>query len=295
MATPAVVPAPPALPPRFGLIAAATLPDDGGARWEFGATWEAEACGLEGAGPGPYDCLPLDPRNDAPTTGGRVTSWPLLLWGLDACSTLGFVARDWQGRARRHLAATESAQLAREMWAGAVTQAQNPGEESPYLADAGAVILEGGAATEVNEAIAAIDDAAAAASAGRRIMLHMTTKTLGVAMGSGSTYIGRDGALLTTAIGSIVVPDAGYPGTGPDADAGEGNHWIFASAVVQVRLGAVETLPDTLDDARGLAAAVHRPTNDAVVWAQRTGLYQLDPCARFAVQTDVPATVIPAS
>lgn len=293
MPMPAVVPSPPAMPPRYGLIAAAAIPDDD-ARWEFGATWEPEACG--GAGSGPWDCAPLDPRNDDRTTPGTVVSWPILLWGTDTCSTLGGRGRDWQGRARRLLEATQSAQLARELWAGEITQATQAGtDESPYLADADVVVLNAGTGLGVNDALALLEQAAGECSSGRRQMLHMAPQVLATALGDGSSYIARDGALLTTALGSIVVADAGYPGTNPDADAGDGNHWIFSSSLVQVRLGAVEVKPSSLDDARELAAVTDRPVNTLVAWAERTALYQLDPCCRFAVQTDVPIPDVPAS
>jgi hypothetical protein len=293
MPAPDVIPAPPAQPPRYGLIAAAAIAE-GAERWEMGATWEPEGCGIGDSGP--YDCAPLAARDDDRNGGGAVIARPLLLWAIDSCSALGFHGRDWIGRARRALAASESFQLAQEMWTGAI--ATGAGSETPYLADDETLVLEDGDPVELGEALPLLEHAAARCSHGRRMMLHVPVQVLALMRDQGSNYVERDGALLTTDIGSIVVADAGYPGTGPDATQGSGgadvgNHWLYSSAVVSVRLGAVETFPRTLDDARELGAMVDRSVNNAVAWAQRTALYQLEPCCRFAVQTDVPVPTIP--
>lgn len=289
MAKPDVIPAPPAQPPRYGLIASAPIPE-GNERWEMGGTWEPEACANFGPDSGPYGCSPLAARSDQKPGIGTETAWPILLWGLDACSALDR-NRDWQGRARRMLESTQSAMLAHEVWTGEITSAANPGDESPFLADGAAFVLEGGAAVTLNDAIAEVEGAASADGLGRRLMLHMHPQVLAAALGEGSTHIVRDGNLLVTMLGNLVVPDAGYPGTPPDGEAGGGNHWIYTSGIITVRLGAVETLPRSFDDARELAATVDRSTNDQVVWAQRPALYQLDTCQRFAIQTDVPLSI----
>lgn len=293
MPAPDVIAAPPAQPPRYGLIAAAAIAEDQ-ARWEMGATWEPEGCGIGDAGP--YDCSPLAARDDAANGGGAVIARPILLWAIDSCSTMGSTSRDWIGRARRALEASQSFQLAQEMWTGAI--ATGAGSETPFLADAETVVLEAGDPVPLGDALPLLEFASGRCAHGRRMMFHMATQIEGLLRDGGSQQIQRDGALLTTDLGNIVVADAGYPGTGPDSAGGSGgadvgNHWLYSSAVVQVRLGAVETFPRSLDDARELAAMTNRPTNDATAWAQRPGLYQLEPCCRFAVQTDVPIPTIP--
>ena len=132
---------------------------------------------------------------------------------------------------------------------------------------------------------------------GRRIMVHVPVDVLERATTNGGYLLRDAGGVITTLMGDIVVADAGYPGTGPvGADAtvdtqpaGSDRQWIYTSQLVQVRLGEVELLPGTLTAAQDLAAALDRGTNDLTVWAQRLALYQLDPCARIALSTDVDA------
>lgn len=292
---PEPVTAPPAQPPRYGLLVAAALPDVG--QFRPALSWEPETC--NGGESGPADCNPLT-RDVTPTTPGTVVANPITLWAIDACSTLGIYGRDWQGRARRQLEATQSAQLAEEVWAGAITQATQPsGEETPYLADEETLVLEDGDQLPPDEALALLEYAASRCSGGRRVMLHMTTHVLDWMLGKGSTAIRADGNQLVTALGNLVVPDAGYPGTGPDATGGSGgsdvgNHWLYASSIIQVRLDAIEVRPPTMTDAQDLAVMVDRPHNNALVIAQRLASYQLDPCCRFAVQTDLPIPTIPS-
>lgn len=294
MPAPDVIPAPPAQPPRYGLIAAAALADDS-SRWEFGGTWEPEGCGIGRSGP--YDCAPLAERDTTQNGGDVQVAKPLLLWAIDSCSAMGFRGRDWIGRARRALEASQSHQLADNLWNGTVASS-GPDDPTSYLIDDDVTMLESGDVVPLDEALPLLEFAASKCSHGRRLMLHGAIQPIELMLNRGSSMISRDGSLLTTALGNIVVADSGYPGWGPLEASGSGgadvgNHWLYSSAVVQVRLGPVETMPKSLDEARELGAMVDRTVNNAVAWAQRTALYQLEPCCRFAVQTDVPIPSIP--
>lgn len=284
--------APPAAQPRYSLLVAANANGTTtGERWENGVVWTPEACAAGDLAPA---WCGVNPERQPPAQPGRAIADPFYVWSADQCSAQGFAARDWEGRARRALEATQSFQVARELWTGQHTLAElaasRTDQASPFLADTSMVVDSNLPAAR---AIAVLEQLAMACSQGRRLMIHVPIVVLAEAQEDG--YVLRDtGGVLTTAMGSIVVADAGYPGTGPTGPEGDrtpdnSTMWIYATSIVQVRLGEVEPLPKTLADAYGASQALNRPTNHIVVWAQRLALYQLDPCCRIALSTDLPA------
>ena len=105
--------------------------------------------------------------------------------------------------------------------------------------------------------------------------------------------VARDGQVLTTKRGTLVVPGAGYTGAGPvgtpalPADGSE--VWLYATGMVEVRLGPIDLFPTD-------ASALDRDTNTLTAWAVRPAAAAFDPCAHFAVrmvyatdENDVPA------
>lgn len=291
--------APPAEPPRYSLLSAvqANGQTSGSDRWEAGVTWNPEACG--GGALLAAECAPSpdDPRAVAAQPGIGWAS-PFYVYADDSCSSFAHAGRDWQGRARRRLEAVQSFQIAQELWRGDFTQDTQPDDEdanqiplrNPFLRDTTQVI---DASDNAQRAIAVAEAAAMRTCEGRRIAVHVPIVVLEAAMADGS-YLQRDtGGVITTAMGSIVIADAGYDGSGP-IGAPEAT-WIYATTIPRVRLGAVEVLPATLDDAAQWAQALNRATNSVTIWAQRLALYQLDPCCRIAVSTDVDPVPTPTT
>lgn len=287
---------PPATQPRYSLLTAAGAngATAGDVRWGRGAAWTPEGCGTGGVRAA--TCAVLAER-DAPERSGQTFADPFYVWAADECDSQGFAARDWVGRARRALEATQSWQVARELWAGALTLEQlaegNVDEATPYLAATDLVVDE---QLPAAQAIGTAEALAMDQAKGRRLMLHVPVAVLERAM-TDSPYLMRDtGGVITTAMGNIVVADAGYPGTGPvgsDPDnprtPDDSVLWIYTTQLVQVRLGDVETLPGSLNEAMDWAQALDRGRNDVTVWAQRLAMYQLDPCAHIALSTNVDA------
>lgn len=283
--------APQARPPRYGLLAAAPTVDDADLRvlaggWEY----QPEACGLSGRDS--ITCAgstqgAIDASGQRP---GIIEGDPIWLWGADECSTFGFQARDWQGRARRQLAATESYELAAELWDGTVAAAD--GLANPYLASAGANsdTVTNGPTAEVS-ALACIEQALAELLRGQQGMVHVTPQLL-VHLRAADA-ISREGTVWTTSMGHIVVADAGYSGAGPGGAAAGSSQWAYGTPMIQVRLGPVEVIPGSLDDARGLAAAMDRSVNDVVVVAGRlAGLQWANDCAHVAAEVDLPVCLV---
>lgn len=274
------VAAPPATPPRYSLLAAAQVLDNGD-RWEGGIAWTPESCGASGVLPGTCE---IQTDREAPASPSRQVSNPFYVWAADECSTFGHAARDWQGRARRQLEATQSFQIAHELWTGDITGAEQEVDvQSPFLADENTVVGTVPATGDPVLDIPLVEAWAMKCSQGRRVMLHMSLAVFTAYVNAvGQPGVTITGSVAITALGNVLVTDAGYPGTGPQGEADTGDEWVYASPLVQIRLGPVEMLPETLDDARGLAASIRRPVNTATVWAQRLAAYQLDNCCRFA-------------
>src|SRR5687767_1618727 len=117
------IPAPLAEPPRVGLLPTLgrTVTEVSQER-EVDFTFNPEACGESAVGPGDPCETSLDTKN-IPASPGNVEAWSFYVWAGDKCAP-NELGRDWQGRARRQLAATLSYQVARELWNGDEAQGQ---------------------------------------------------------------------------------------------------------------------------------------------------------------------------
>lgn len=279
----AVVDAPQARPPAYGLIAAAPIIDAGDLRWAGG--WEFQP---EGCTPGGADSIACAGNVGAMTPADRASTIngdPILLYASDECSTFGFEAHDFEGRARRALAATESYQLALELWEGAVNTADGLSNKVLAGPAAGSDTVTSGAVDPVI-ALACVESGLASALYGGQGMIHMTPQML--TLMAADDAIMKQGNLWVTANGHIVVADAGYTGSGPvSVGPTTSSQWIYGTPVLSVRLGPVETIPGSLDEARNLAAAMDRTINDILVFAARlAGVVWPNECAHVAAEVN---------
>lgn len=282
MSTRDLIEAPPARPPVYGIIAAGEVVDDPAVRLAAGTKWAPESCGNGGGrttaelcGGGALDELPANP--------GIVESDPFLVWGGDTCSTFGFAARDWNGRARRALEAVESYQLAEELWTGSLGLAQRS------LAD-GAADTMTTSGTDVADGIACLEAGLGELGKGRRGILHLTTKVLALAVAA--QVLQRQGNIWTTPMGHLVIADAGYPGTGPNGEPADGTQWGYATSWLRIRRGPVDVVPGDVSDARRMAEALDRGVNTVVVYAERLVTWEWDECVHVAAEFDVPVCAI---
>ncbi len=98
--------APPALPPLYSLLQAATVIEDQ-ERWQGGVQWAPEQ-----VGGGDVVAIHCAGSPDGKTDWHNPevnTADPFVVYAEDHCSTFGFEARDYEGRSRRQLLATRSA------------------------------------------------------------------------------------------------------------------------------------------------------------------------------------------
>lgn len=276
----AVEPAVLAAPPKYGLEVVAGTIQSAGDRWEDGIKWQPEQC----AGGGRIALTDLcgDLATDAAATPAEAESWPFLVYAGEECSTFGSLRRDWQGRARRQLNAIRSAQIAAELWGGSLA---GPGLA---LTDATSDTLTSGPEDPVR-ALGLIEAGIGHYLAGRQGMVHVTPQLLTHLAGEGAIRL--VGNLWTTAMGNLVVADAGYPtaGTGPTgASANYAAQWMYGTAVVGLRVSPITFNPGTLDDnGPMMAAALDRSVNTLKLVAEQTVVIQLDPCCHVAAQVDL--------
>jgi hypothetical protein len=169
--------------------------------------------------------------------------------------------------------AATSKGLERVFWTGGSA----PDPDSQYLAHPDAVELSTTAVTP-GYGLALLEQAIADCGAGGRGMIHAP---VGVASlwGAGGGLSQEGPRLVAPARGNVVVAGAGYPGSGKTGAApAAGTAWAFATGMVQVRLGAIQILPETLGE------ALDRRTNELTYRAERSVSAVFDPCCGpFAV------------
>jgi hypothetical protein len=253
------------------LLASAEQPDSGSSDWMNGITWAGEACpDWQGFNP----CAELDEAPPEGTTGA-VYVMPVGYRVGYECSTLsGALDVD---RARRQAERIASFVVARELWTGALS-ALDPydlpmggatDQVNPHLAQVD-VANRLTTTTDPMAAVAELEAAAAEQTLGGPVFIHGSTAVIGQI----GQNLERTGNELRTKTGAVVIPDAGYPGTGPD---GTGAGWLYATGPVVVRLGAIssDTTPATTTD---------RTTNRRRAIAERLFAVAFDPCTLFAIQ-----------
>jgi len=194
----------PATPPTTGLVQSAMRPADTG--WEQGLVWRPERCVTwQGFSPcGTLTGSPATPNTDLVyyvPPGFRVR---------DVCTTLSG-ARD-TARVRRQADAITSYVVARELWTGALTEA-DPGTVNgspyvnPYLADGNATPVA--APADLDRAVNYLEQAAMDAAPGMQVFIHMPISVL-----PRVSDIRRVGNVLYTASDNVIVADSGYTGAG---------------------------------------------------------------------------------
>lgn len=266
-------------PPRVGLLATLTALGQGELRMADGIAWQPETCDLGGVFD-PAMCTPPQTTIEPRDTEAIEEATAFGIWADDKCSTFDF-DRPRRDLARRGLLATESYQVAHEFWTGELARAATPDWPNKYLASLDSDVLTTSPAATTH-ALACLEQGIAETGHGRRGMIHATPQLVTHWQAGGA--LRREGGLILTVLDTIVVPDAGYTGSGQYGQApSAGSQWAYATEVIQVRLGAIEYVADDAFSAE----SVDRLSNDIVVRAQRLALIQWDHCIHAAVEVDL--------
>lgn len=277
----------PVQPPLYGLLVAAAVTPMNGVRWQGGVTWQPEQCGVSGRVA--VDCFGGTDELIGSRGPGIVSSDPFDVWASDECSVFGFKARDWSGNARRQLEATQSYEIANELWTGDLQQAE--GHESGFLTDHSTLDFSYTGLDSAVDALACAEAGLAQCSKGRRGMIHVTPQAL-VHLVTNNT-VRREGTQYLTPLGTIVVADAGYDGSGPGGAPAGATQWLYATGMVSVVLEAQALLnPPDLESAQNMLQALDMTDNTITVRAQKLAMYLWDRCCHIAVEFALPACVV---
>jgi hypothetical protein len=284
----------PAAPPRVSLLSSARVVDDNSREWQNGFAVAPELC-LPQDGPFWWECADvggtdarasalLSPVGEKGIAANEdvVEYRPWLAQVGDQCSTFGWQARDFQGRARRALVASESRIVETELMTGAIaTEAVFP---NLFLQGPQTVDLSPGGSSPLVYALAALQQAISEGQNGRG-MIHATIPT--VTLWLAADAVRRDGNLILDGMDNIIVPGAGYDGGGPGGTApdptGE-TAWAYASGIIEVRRSDVSILPGSLEEALDRAA-------NLIEWrAERTVAAWWDGCVSSAINVNLCST-----
>lgn len=231
MAFTSVVTPVPAQAPGTGLLASAIPGTDVG--WERGLAWRPEQCiSAQGFSPcgipsGVPDIADNETQYYVPP-GYRVR---------DICSTLGGILDTT--RLARQVDAVADYVVAHELWTGALTRADpevvngDPTHTNAYLSDGSAQIVTPGA--DVLTSLGALEQAAMQASHGQQVFIHVPIHVvLPIAQD-----LRRVGRVLYTPNDSVIVPDAGYDGSGAFTP---GTHAVQTVTITGAPTGGTFTL-----------------------------------------------------
>lgn len=262
--------------PEFGLLVSAPQIPEADERWTGGFTFEVDPCGDVQSGA--WGCAGAGSDSGEKTIGAAAISpsyIPFTVWAGDACSTLGGQSRDFQGRARRKLIASRSKQIEAELWTGAMATSFS----WPNASLASSATEISGSEVASADALACLEQALGQCSGEQRGMIHASIQQ--VSRWTAERVVRREGALLVTQLGTIVVPGAGYDGSGTDGSIPGSGQWVYASQLVQIRLSEIVVVPENL------AQGVRRSDNTVEVRAEQMAAATFDPCCVFAILSDL--------
>jgi hypothetical protein len=263
----------PAEPPTTGLVASARTPDDG-ARWESGISWRDERC------PAAAGFDPCGESFEDPAAGSGADGLnyyrPVAFRVSDRCSTRD---RSYDPlRVTRQAVAVTSWMMARELEQGTISRANpyiSPDSEGDPLAvnahlaqAAGSQIVAGGPFTPL-AGLGALEEAARDAQLGMDPFLHVAPRLIPLL----ETALERNGAILRTKTGAIVVADAGYTGTGPFT---AGTAEVQTVTVTGTPTGGSFTLTFVRNGVSATTAAIPYNATSAVVEAALEALPNLE-------------------
>lgn len=241
--------------------------------------------------PGVPELSPPDVKKDYDGDQSPLQYQPFVVEVPYTCSSWGFEANDYRGKALRQLAAGTGKAVEREFWTGEL----NPANINlRFWTPAANIVNPGGwaAPVAVNVALglALLEQALASCATGSRGMLHAPPV---VVQRMAQWYLidddsgcdnDEDCRLLTRSRGDIVVAGAGYdPLVGPFAAVpapAATEAWVYATGMVDVRLGEPMIYPETM------AEALDRATNTVTYRGERTAAVNPDGCCMFAVLVD---------
>lgn len=278
--------------PIGSLVASAASPPEGkinDPHWAGGIRYRGRLCDVGEL----HD--PCDSEASTEVTGpGLIHFQPYVVEVPFVCSTGGFQTAEYEESARTELLVNESRLIEEEFWTGTKATAEaGDFSDNAFLASGSDVTtlgdLRGGAAGDTTSydivsAFGGLEAATRDILGGARAMLHVPD--LLTSYLSALNLIEREGNLLVTKLGSIVVSGVGYPGTAPNGDAASTTEmWGYGTGIVTLWRSEVVISPDQISE------AVNKANNDIAYRASRFAATTVDACgiigARFNTENTV--------
>lgn len=275
-----VVDALPVAPPLVSLLSSAIVSEEADERhWAVGIVHEQDQKGLPG---NPYWWSCVESGGAAPEftkepgEGQEILRFrPFdVVHGFSCTANQPIPVAEREARARRLLASVLSAAIEQELWTGYTATAA--GFPNDFLENAPTDLGDFGP----RRGLAELEQAAADIQAGAPAMIHAQPRLVTAWAAAGLVTPSASGRQLRTAMGTLVVPGAGYPGTGPDGSPSATHSWAYVTGLVRVWLGPVRVLglgPSELDTS----------VNDRIVRAERAAVYSFDDALKHAVYIDL--------
>lgn len=269
----AIVSAPAVRRYGYGLYSVVQEPQPEGDHWRCGVMWEPYACDAGDAYADQCDFPDVEKnvRDGVPLVeADTFTVYDGYLCRLPGRPTETQI----MDRARTALDLGEQRTVEGVVWTG------QAGAQviTPHLADPSAVVLAGGVPVSMPSAVGALENYAASVYGGLGV-IHAPRGAAALMAAHG--LLVRDGARLTTWLGTPIAFYGNSPNTGPDGTpAPDGAVWLYITGPVAMRRGPVLVVPDTV------AAALNRTTNEVLVIAEREVVVGWD-CVHAAVLADI--------
>lgn len=290
-----------AVPPRLpsaGISVVETalgFPPEGD-RLGNGTKWRPYTEGGVGGAYDPCNAPTLSPG----TLVGLQTAESFAIWEAESCSAFGeerLIAAD---RAKALLEATTSKRIGSELWKGTLAQAAAPAWTNRRINNPTAAGNLGkiNAAAAVNRvaAFAALEQAIGEQGSGAQYFIHCTRRT--ASFWAADQLIKRVGTRLVSALGTIIVADAGYDGSSSTGavTANGTQAWAYATGPIRVWVSDPEVqtsnqvtpmgLPDISVTGDTIGEAITRDTNLITVRAYRYAVAVFDSPVHVGVLVD---------
>lgn len=280
-----VIDAIPLAPPRVSLLTSVDVIPAGDERWANGMQWAPEACAPpddpywwvcpEGEGGAAPDYTKVIPPPES-----VLEYRPYDVWVGFRCGNQAVRSGEYQQLATRAIDAFQSSLIERELWAGAVAQAA--GFPNDYLTNS-PTSLNSDAATPFVRALGELEQALAECQPGQTGVVHAQPRLVTLWLSEGLVVPEPNGRRLRTALGTIVVPGAGYDGSGTSLPAGGtvAASYAYGTGMVRVWLG-----DQVVIGGEGGDYEMETSTNTVAVRVERAVAATWDECCQVAIQVD---------
>lgn len=254
--------------------------------WMRGIKWRPDGC-IEVAVWDP-NCanFPKADKSEPPDIEAMLEVDPFVIEHAYGCKVIGNVALDaYRELVEDQLDNGTPKALEFQFWtntlASRMQSLDSSATEITGLTSAAAIVT-GSTIFDRQVGLAMAGKALADCGAGTIGMIHAPSWLVQLWWNDGALAVDDNGYLVTAVRGDRVVAGSGYPGTGPAGTAAPTalQTWIYATGPVEVYLGPVTNLGETI------AESFSRTTNDVEFRAERTALIRWDPCCHTAVLLD---------